>query len=288
MTTKDFPYKRAYIDYLTNKRHLEKISIETSTKTIDDFFQYTEKFNPAYQDDPRVETIVENDVKTYLSMIDNNRDLEDTTYNKYVSNLNQYFEFLFGYKLKKDLPTFKIRRKKIIRNPHLSDKWLQDLDKILVNPNIHIYTKMILLLTSYGFSYKSFLSPGFYRVYNNINFKEKSFVDSFNGYIAPLQTMHESKDLFLKQNIVLDQSPNLSIHYLYKYLRADSNKLGYSLNFGDLYASYVLSFIKVHPKFSSAELQEHLKLDPKTLEYYQSLLKKEEGNEIKGVLIHND
>ncbi|ANK59566.1 integrase [Loigolactobacillus backii] len=268
-----FPYQKSFNKYLQNKE-LAPITISEYQHTLTDFFDYLQQFNWAYQSDPDLNNILENDIRDYLTMLLNQRALKNDTYNKIMSHLNNYFKFLFTRELITNYPTVGLKGlpKERLTTTFQTD-WLQELPELLQNEQLTFYTRAALLLLAKGFTVKEFLSPGFYQQLDlsKLTPSERQFWSEFQTYRQPFATLQASQDLFLKTRRDTDQ-PQLTLPGLHKYLKRDGNILKITLLPSKLHQGYLMYYIINHRELSDQELMAALRLDPASLAYYKKNL----------------
>lgn len=243
-------------------------------QTLTELFDYLVTHNRGYADDLSIDNLFDRDITDYLSMLLTKKQIKATTYNKLLSQINRYFRFLFTHQLTKKLPTLELHGKTLQSNQTLNLKWLQFLPTLLVDDNLHPYTKLTLFLISKGYQITEFMQPGFYQEWHHINLSntaEQQFIQSFESYIKPLQQRQHSLDIFLKQRLDLD-APQLSLPGLHKYLKPDSQYIGIELTPKTLRQSYILQMLQRLYNQPDSVLETRLHLDPASLSYYQHLL----------------
>lgn len=236
-----------------------------------ELFNYLSEFNKGYQSDHRVENLFNRDIEAYLNMLLTNRQISNSTYNKILSHINVYFNYLFTHNLNSNLPTIELKGLKKASKEDINVKWINELDSILMNNNVHFYARMTMLLTSKGYKSEEFLQKGFYKQLSSIDFNENElkFKSSFDEFIKPIQEKQSSSDIFLKQR--LSEQPNITIQGLHKYLKPSEDVLNISLNPSTLFQSYIVFYIQKNPNLNDIELSTHLNLDLSSINYYKQL-----------------
>lgn len=267
-----FPYKKGFFASL-QKKHINDSTLLQYEHTLSDFFNYEQHFNEIFAKDQLLSNLAENDVKTYLEMLSHNRQYQDTTLNKTLSNLKVYFNFLFEHRIITTPPTFSIKSKALVGNRQVTD-WPTQLPEWLINKDIHPYTRVYLLLISKGFQLTEILSPGFYKIFNQLDFNasEQVAVDDLKAYNLPLQQSYDCKELFLKHT-ARGTGYTLSLPALHRYLRADSERLGIPIKPALLRKEYMIWYLAKHRNQSTGETMKQLRLDINSLEYYQNQLR---------------
>lgn len=267
-----FPHAKEFHDFLKHKK-LKEDSIHDYSETVNDFFNYLNHFNESYIYSGDISSIITNDVDQYMSMVYNERNCTDTTYNKIHTHLTMYFKYLFEFGINSNLPTYFIKRKKLSYKKYIDSDWLDLLEEIVSNQSVHMFTKMFLILISKGYSPKEILRPGFFNEYKKIDFNDyQTFKNDFDDFIEKYQTIQGTEDIFLKKSY--SKSPNLTHRSLRKYLYPDSQILGISLVPSKLYQSYVISFIQKNNDKSVGTLAKMLNIEVESVMYYINLVNK--------------
>lgn len=266
----NYPYQDSFEKNLLSK-DLSKVTIDEYNKILAELFNYLSEFNKGYQSDHRVENLFNRDIEAYLNMLLTNRQISSSTYNKILSHINVYFNYLFTHNLNSNLPTIELKGLKKASKEDINVKWINELDSILMNNNVHFYARMTMLLTSKGYKSEEFLQKGFYKQLSSIDFNENElkFKSSFDEFIKPIQEKQSSSDIFLKQR--LSEQPNITIQGLHKYLKTSEDVLNISLNPSTLFQSYIVFYIQKNPNLNDIELSTHLNLDLSSINYYKQL-----------------
>ena len=269
----NYPYQDSFTKHLSSK-DLSEVTIDEYNKILTELFNYLSEFNKGYQSDHRVENLFNRDIEEYLNMLLNNRQISNSTYNKILSHINVYFNYLFTHNLNSNLPTIELKGLKKTSKEDVNVKWINELDSILKNNNVHFYSRMTMLLTSKGYKSEEFLQTGFYKQLDSINFTENEliFKTSFDEFIKPIQEKQRSSDIFLKQR--LSKQPNITIQGLHKYLKPSEDVLNMSLNPSTLFQSYIVFYIQKNPNLNDIDLSTHLNLDLSSINYYKQLAAK--------------
>lgn len=269
----DYPYQHEFRLFL-RQQGLADLTIKTYDSSLTNLFNFLLANRPQYAAAPSLKNLAEADVRAYLDFLQGDRGITMTTYNKILSQLNRYFRYLFTHQLITTYPTLTLHGRAVAPNQRLSTKWLTRLNLILADDHLHYYTRLVLLLSKHGFTVGEFLQPGFYQVWDQLvlaNQDEEDFRQQFNQFIAPRQKLQGSPDLFLKQRFQ-PANPRLTNAALHKFLHRDEEYIGFSLAPKYLHQSYVLTYMKEHRQDSDRELEQALKLDPASLQYYKRLL----------------
>lgn len=266
----NYPYQDSFEKNLLSK-DLSKVTIDEYNKILAELFNYLSEFNKGYQSDHRVENLFNRDIEAYLNMLLTNRQISNSTYNKILSHINVYFNYLFTHNLNSNLPTIELKGLKKASKEDINVKWINEIDSILMNNNVHFYARMTMLLTSKGYKSEEFLQKGFYKQLSSIDFNENElkFKSSFDEFIKPIQEKQSSSDIFLKQR--LSEQPNITIQGLHKYLKPSEDVLNISLNPSTLFQSYIVFYIQKNPNLNDIELSTHLNLDLSSINYYKQL-----------------
>lgn len=269
----NYPYQANFLQYLKHE-NLADPTLQSYDQTLTELFNYLTAHNRGYTNNPIIDNIFDRDITDYLAMLLGESQIKPTTYNKLLSQINRYFKFLFTHQLTKKLPTLELHGKALKSNQTLNLKWLQLLPRILVDDKIHPYTKLTLFLISKGYQITEFMQSGFYQEWNQITTTttvEHQFMQSFCNYIKPLQQCQHSQDIFLKQRLALD-APLLSVPGLHKYLKPDSQYVGFDLTPQKLRQSYILQMLQQLKNQPDTVIETKLHLNPASLSYYQHLL----------------
>ena len=269
----DYPFQKQYETYLNNDKLANSTQI-TYSQTISNFFCYLIEFNPGFALQPTIENVFDRDIANYLTNLQVEQSITNGTYNKLLSQITHYFTFLFSHGFTVNLPTINLhgQTKPIVMAN--SVKWISLLPEIIQDNSIHVYTKMVLLLCSKGYTVQEFLQPNFFQEFNQINFTkayQETFIKHFINFIQPLQLRQQTKDLFLKQRVNLSH-PRLSNAGLHKYLSKDETYLNIDLSPKKLHQAYILTQLNMLNTKSDLELMTILKLDSASLLYYKKLV----------------
>lgn len=270
-----FPYEKSFITHLTTDGKRPK-TIAQYQLTLADFFNYEQHFNQTFAASGLLADLTENDVQTYLDMLKKQRTYQQSTLNKNLSNLNVYFNYLFEHRVITTLPTFAIKGQPLTSTQTSAD-WPEQLPELLANDDLHVYTRLFLLLTCKGYPVSTMLAPNFYQQLAQLDFssEEQMFLSKFNQFIQPLQAQFATKDLFLKTRQRGDD-PHLTLAALHKYLTGDGQRLGLPLKPTSLYQSFVLWYLRQHRSTDPTEIMQALHFDLTSLGYYQNLLRQQD------------
>ncbi|KRN88766.1 hypothetical protein [Ligilactobacillus ceti] len=265
----DFPYKKRFVKDLEDK-YLESITIRDTCHDVADLFNYLRHFNYQYQISPELSQLQETDIKAYLNMLQVERKIKNTTYNKVLTHLNTYFNFLFINNLSTSLPTLKLKGLKRTTSSQIPFDWTENCQQYLADEQLSYYTRMVLLLTSHFYTISEFLQPDFYRVLERETWTEQEaqFLKEYQKALAPLQNLQASSDLFLKKRINLAE-PNLTLAGLHKFLKKDQAQCDLKLIPRDLYQNSVRYYLQTHQTLTDQALMQKLRLDEKSLNYYR-------------------
>ncbi|WP_409022515.1 site-specific integrase [Dellaglioa sp. P0083] len=268
----NYPYQKAF------NLSLESNSLSPSTileynYDIHDFFNYLLNFNDAFSNPIMVETILESDVRQYLTMLQDKRNIKNSTYTKVLSHLNGYFKYLFTHQINTHIPTLMLKGKKNIANSVITFNWLIDFDSYLFNSEISYYSRLVLLMTRHFFKISEILQPGFFVSFKQLTFTETEelFLKQFNTYIKQLQILQNSNDCFLKlrKNV---EAPLLSLPGLHKFLKKDLQFIAPNVSPRLLYQSAICFFILTNNTMTDSEIMMTLRIDPNSLLYYRHLI----------------
>ncbi|RRK10952.1 integrase [Lactiplantibacillus garii] len=272
--TAQFPYEKSFTKQL-QANGKQPSTIEQYQLTLADFFNYEQHFNETFAKDQLLADLTENDVQTYLDMLQDQRSFKRSTMNKALSNLNGYFSYLFEHRIITTLPTFSIKGKALTNDQQLL-RWPDQLPSLLQNDDLHVYTRAFLLFTCKGFTTAEMLAPDFEQQLNHITFSdsEQVFLEKLMTFLQPLRTSGQS-GLFLKVR-QRGQDAHLSLAALHKYLGGDSQRVGLPLKPVALRQSYVLWVLDQHRNTDPEILMRRLRLDDSSLAYYQNLLRRQD------------
>jgi len=265
-----YPYQDAF-NRLLNDRSMAAATRDEYTATLTDFFHYLENFNPTYERTHQVNQLQTQDVDQYLSMLLTARQIQNQTYNKILSHLNVYFKFLFSHGWTPYLPTLDLKSKPKQAPQPLNYQWVDDLDALLADGRLHVYTRLPLLLVAQGYPVQSFLKPGVTAKLAPATWPAavQPFLQTFREFITPLQQRFACDDWFLKQRAAAD--PHLTLPGLHKYLKPDETLVGFALSPTVLYQGYLVNYLRRHPQKTDSEVIAALNLPPDSIDYYRRL-----------------
>ncbi|KRN29054.1 hypothetical protein IV38_GL001270 [Lactobacillus selangorensis] len=269
-----YPYQKPFERELRRKG-LAQTTVTDYSNTLARFYDYEAGAANQFAETHDPNDLLESDVRYFLSMLIEERHVQNATYNKILSHLNVYFKYLFARRLIDQYPTLTLKgHPKEELDPTIHTEWLDQLPELLADERLQMYTRMMLLLISKGYQVGEMLQPGFYQQMNQISFQpnEKQFLQAYKAYIAPLQERQHNPNLFLKTRIKPGE-PLLSLPALHKYLKKDRQVLNQPLVPSKLYQGYVLDQVRNSTE-SSEKLMERLRLDPAGLAYYRKMLGK--------------
>lgn len=265
-----YPYQDAFERDL-DRREIAAATKDEYTATLQDFFHYLEHFNPTYQREHRVNQLQTQDVEQYLAMLIANREIQNQTYNKVLSHLNVYFKFLFSHNWTPYMPTLDLKSKPKQNDRPINYQWVDNLDDWLANPQLHVYTRAAMLLTTKGYPVQVYLKPNFTAHLKTSDWpsNQQAFLTRLRAFLEPLQTRFQCPDWFLKQRAATD--PHLTLPGLHKYLRPDEAVTHFSLSPSVLYQGYLVNYLRRHPELSDQAAVAALHLDPGAIDYYRRL-----------------
>lgn len=268
----DFPYTDRFSHYLKHDRLLADNTINDINHDVADLFNYLRHFNVLYQVNPDLDQLEETDIRAYFNMLQVERNIKNTTYNKVLTHLTTYFNFLFQNKLTTSLPTIGLKGLKRQTDDSLPLNWVDQLPLLLSDDSLSYYGRLVLLLTSHFYTVKEMLQPGFYQILDRESWLdfEQAFLAEFKNHQADLQARQNSLELFLKQRLNL-ANPTLTLPALHKYLKQDQAQLSFSFKPSQLYQNAVCYFLVSHQDLSDQQLATRLRLDLTSLNYYRQL-----------------
>ena len=268
----DFPYADRFSHYLKQDRLLADNTINDINHDVADLFNYLRHFNVLYQVNPDLDQLEETDIRAYFNMLQVERNIKNTTYNKVLTHLTTYFNFLFQNKLTTSLPTIGLKGLKRQTDDSLPLNWVDQLPLLLSDDSLSYYGRLVLLLTSHFYTVKEMLQPGFYQILDRESWLdfEQAFLAEFKNHQTDLQARQNSLDLFLKQRLNL-ANPTLTLPALHKYLKQDQAQLSFSFKPSQLYQNAVCYFLVSHQDLSDQQLATRLRLDLTSLNYYRQL-----------------
>lgn len=268
----DFPYADRFSHYLKQDRLLADNTINDINHDVADLFNYLRHFNVLYQVNPDLDQLEETDIRAYFNMLQVERNIKNTTYNKVLTHLTTYFNFLFQNKLTTSLPTIGLKGLKRQTDDSLPLNWVDQLPLLLSDDSLSYYGRLVLLLTSHFYTVKEMLQPGFYQILDRESWLdfEQAFLAEFKNHQADLQARQNSLELFLKQRLNL-ANPTLTLPALHKYLKQDQAQLSFSFKPSQLYQNAVCYFLVSHQDLSDQQLATRLRLDLTSLNYYRQL-----------------
>lgn len=268
----DFPYADRFSHYLKQDRLLADNTINDINHDVADLFNYLRHFNVLYQVNPDLDQLEETDIRAYFNMLQVERNIKNTTYNKVLTHLTTYFNFLFQNKLTTSLPTIGLKGLKRQTDDSLPLNWVDQLPLLLSDDSLSYYGRLVLLLTSHFYTVKEMLQPGFYQVLDRESWLdfEQAFLAEFKNHQTDLQARQNSLELFLKQRLNL-ANPTLTLPALHKYLKQDQAQLSFSFKPSQLYQNAVCYFLVSHQDLSDQQLATRLRLDLTSLNYYRQL-----------------
>lgn len=266
------PYITGFNAYLKT-RHISERAHTEYLNSLHDFMDHQQEHNAHFKIAQDTATIHDVDIANYKNFLHNDLKLSPSTINKILSNLNVYFKYLFANKKTSELPTMNINSLKVpLQDDFCTDVFL-NLDDYLTDINLHVYTRLLILIISKGFSYQEALSAGFYQTFAKLSFDqdEKTFLDEYHDFIAPLKEHWNNQNLFLSRNKGA-KSPLLSMAAIHRDLKADSKTTELDLSPKKLYTTFILILLSTkHPSAQQNQIID--KLDSSSLLYYRRLLR---------------
>ncbi|KRL01222.1 phage integrase N-terminal SAM-like domain-containing protein [Liquorilactobacillus capillatus] len=267
----NYPYQQRFEKYLT-RQMLAASTISSYQQDLNDFFNYLRHFNFNYQEKPAVHLLQESDIREYLTMLLVKRSVKYSTYNKVLSHLTRYFEYLFHENLVQVLPPLFLHGKKELKPTIAALDWPEKLEDLLADNGLSLYTRLTLLLCAHFYPVSEFLQPGFYTVLKKetLTSAERHFMLTFQTFIQPLQEKQKTADLFLKQRFD-PIAPQLTLSALHKYLKGDAPKCPFPLGPQKLYQNAICHYLKHHQQVTDQAIMTSLHLTPMSLNYYRQL-----------------
>lgn len=270
----DYPFKKLFIDFLKNEQYLSSSTISDLSSDVARFFTFLKTNNTEYQKQLSIAAISTLDIKNYLSKLQIEKNIKNSTYNKILTHLNRYFIFLFEHELSNSLPTLSIKgiEKKKVKQ-HVIQPWTNKLTELLANQELSFYTRITLLLIAHYYTIKEIINPSFYQVLTDETWNESEliFLHQFEEFHQQFAKKQHSKAIYLKQKINI-ANPILSLPGLHKILKKDQAKVQFELKPSKLYQDAVLTYITNHQNYSDKKLCQNLHLTTESLNYYRSML----------------
>lgn len=254
-----FPYSKNFRNWLLTETSLSKNTINRTIESANHFWNYYFSNSTV---DPLVKNINANDIREYLSYLQNIKEQKATTINKHLSYLRKYFDYLYDHNLISKYPLLKIKGISLNRQRIYKINWMSQIDKIAYIPNIHFETIIVLNCISLGMMPEQILKIRYNDLIEQINNTYlKNYIEertNFNFFKNPylLQTKkgeHYANEFNIQQKIM-----------------SDRKILGMSLRFEELRRSYIYSIIQ--EQHSDKYLKEHLNLSEKSLLNYKKNL----------------
>lgn len=272
----DFPFHESFTEYLTNDRFLAESTIKDLTADIQRLFNYLRQHSSSYQKNPALNQITDLDLKEYLGWLQIQKNIKNSTYNRILTHLNSYFEFLFQTGRSSSLPTIglkgiKKRTSKALQTNIIN--WVDDLQSYLNNDNLSYYTRMMLLLTAHFFTATEFIQPEFYKVIPTINWNtfEQDFLVKFEKQHQINTKLQQCQSIFLKERVDIS-NPTISLSGLHKILKKDQPKISLTLKPSILYQQAVLKYIQDNQELTDYQLMKDIRLSRESLNYYRGLI----------------
>lgn len=278
-----FYKEKEYVDYLTIKKELTDLSLETYLKAIRDFFAYIETAGTGYQDVQTIDNITEHEVRLYLNYLvrikeDGGRGFSYNTRERHLSILRSYFEFLMKQRYIHELPTLGLKLEKVKSKPsrRVEFKWLGELPRVLENETLTMETRLALLLISKRVTIAQMTMAGFSVRLKTFSFspEEERFIHKYMNYVQPLQNKFESPDLFFKSTMRKNAKGEVPVLMsrtaLNKLIAREQARIGFPVNPTQLIREATLAYIQEHSDKSDAFLMDALNI---TYPYLKNLQK---------------
>ncbi|WP_125708675.1 phage integrase N-terminal SAM-like domain-containing protein [Companilactobacillus zhongbaensis] len=266
------PYITGFNAYLKT-RHISKRAHDEYLNSLHDFMDYLIEHDPEFKVAQDTQTISDVDVLEYKTFMQKDLQHSPSTINKVLSNLNIYFKYLFANKLIDDIPTLNIVSLKVPTQDNFPTNIFLQLDDYLLDPELNIYTRLLILIISKGYHYQDALADGFYQTFGKLKFSknEQRFIAEYRNFISPWQLHWHSKNLFLSRNKGA-KSPLLSTAALHRDLKKDSDKLQLELTPKKLYTTYILILLS-KKELTVDERKTIDQLSTSSFLYYRRLLR---------------
>lgn len=266
------PYITGFNAYLKT-RNISTRANDEYLNSLHDFFDYVVEQDDDFKVSNDVSVIHEIDIRQYKDYLIRDLNLSPSTINKILSNLNIYFKYLFTTKINREFPTMNVNSLNVPTQNNFPIDVFENLPKYINDVGLHVYTRLLILIISKGYSYQEAMSKGFFKKFNNLEFssEEKTFLDEYHDFIEPLRTYWNCSDLFLSRNKGA-KSPLLSVSALHRDLKADSLATGLDLTPKKLYTTFVLLVLsQQQPTDEQTAFINNL--DASSLIYYRRLLR---------------
>ncbi|SEM49631.1 Phage integrase, N-terminal SAM-like domain [Ligilactobacillus sp. WC1T17] len=272
----DFPYEKQFKTYLLHQRFLAENTMNDICQDVARLFKHLRGFNLSYRTNPSLSNIEEADILDYLNMLQVKREIKNSTYNKVLTHLNIYFEFIFTRRLSQTLPTAGIKGLKKEPDELLPLTWAANLEPLLADDSISFYTRMTLLCLAHFYTITEIIQKDFYQVLAKEDFTiaEQNFLTNYRTQMEHLQNLQDCHDLFLKQRINL-ADPRLTLPALHKYFKKDQPKIALPLKPQKLYQANLFHYLLNHQTLPDKDLCARLRLTPASLNYYRFELAKQ-------------
>ena len=266
------PYITGFNAYLKT-RNISTRAHDEYLNSLHDFFDYVVEQDDDFKVSNDVSVIHEIDIRQYKDYLIRDLNLSPSTINKILSNLNIYFKYLFTTKINREFPTMNVNSLNVPTQNNFPIDVFENLPKYINDVGLHVYTRLLILIISKGYSYQEAMSKGFFKKFNNLEFssEEKTFLDEYHDFIEQLRTYWNCSDLFLSRNKGA-KSPLLSVSALHRDLKADSLATGLDLTPKKLYTTFVLLVLsQQQPTDEQTAFINNL--DASSLIYYRRLLR---------------
>lgn len=272
LTMTKIPYITGFNAYLKT-RHISPRAHDEYLNSLHDFMDYLIEHNQQFKMSQNTKDIQDIDALEYKAFLEKELNLSPSTINKILSNINIYFKYLFANHFTQGLPTLNVNSLKVPAQSNFPTDIFLNLDYYLLDQELSVYTRLLILIISKGYSYQIALSDGFYHTFSSLTFSkdEQQFLNEYHTFINPLQLQWHSSNLFLARNKGA-KSEILTTAALHRDLKKDSEKLDLELTPKKLYTTFILLLL------SKKDLSENEKniindLSTSSLLYYRRLLR---------------
>lgn len=266
------PYITGFNAYLKTRKISDRAHTEY-LNSLHDFFDYMIEHNADFKVSEDVKEIHEEDIRSFKNFLDSNLQLSPSTINKVLSNLNVYFKYLFSIKKNLEIPTMNVNSLTVKAQENFPTEVFENLPKYLSDEDLNVYTLLLILIISKGYSYQEALSEGFYSEFQNLSFStdERKFISIYHTFIKPYADFWNNGNLFLSRNKGA-KSPLLSVSALHRNLKNDSEILKLDLTPKKLYTTFVLITLSAQEP-SDFQLKFINNMSTSSLLYYRRVLR---------------
>ncbi|AUJ32187.1 MAG: site-specific integrase [Liquorilactobacillus nagelii] len=261
-----YPYQTVFENHLFQQKLASSTILSYRHDLLNFFTAMTNKLETTEPDQ-----ITTSDLREYFFQMKKAASITDTTYNKILSHLNQYFIFLFQANLISSLPTLSLKGAAIKSAAIMPINWSNQLPVLLSNSELSFYTRLALLLIAHFYAATEFLQPGFYLIWQieKLTAAEQSFMQQFEKFHQPLCQRQNSSELFLKQRH--SNNPSLTLPALHKYLQRDQDQVAFPLTPQKLRTAAICNFLQKNRQLTNQTCCRQLHLDLNSLNYYRLL-----------------